>query len=116
MVVGRLKDGLTPAAALSSMRVADRQFSAARPAFMDPKETVDLMPLQEFFFRDLKPALLILLGAVGAVLLIACVNLGNLELARAAVRKREIAVRTALGASGRQIARQLLVADSYLHG
>jgi putative ABC transport system permease protein len=109
LVVGRLKDGISQAAALAAMKVTNRQFAAAFPGAVGDHETVALDSLQQMFYGDLKTALFVLLGAVGAVLLIACVNLGNLELARAAARKREIAVRTALGAGGERIARQLLL-------
>ncbi len=105
---GRLKEGMSLERAGAAMDVVGKQFMAAHADHGNAGETVILEPLRDRLYGPLRPVLLVLLGAVAFVLLIACVNLANLQLARAAARQREIAIRTVLGARASQIVRQLL--------
>ena len=107
-VAGRLKPGVTLAQANAQMKVAADQFRRRYPNMLDPKETYGVQPLRDAIVSDVRSSLFVLIGAVSFVLLIACANVANLLLVRASGRKREFAIRAAMGAGRARIIRQLL--------
>ena len=110
--VGRLRAGVTLARARGEMEGIAARLAAAYPP-ENNQFGIALQPIRELFVGDLRPAILVLFAAVMFVLLIACANVANLFLMRAAGRTREIALRVAIGATGGRIIQQML-AESFV--
>ena len=105
--IGRLRDGVTPQAAMADLQAIAAQLEKEYPD-SNKGQGVSLLPLSEIIVGNVRPILLTLLGGAGLLLLIACVNVASLLLVRSESRRREIAVRSALGATRARLMRQFV--------
>lgn len=109
----RLAEGVTLAQAQADMAAMDRRLAEQYPAEEKERKTI-LVPLHEWLVGDVRPALLVLFGAVGLVLLIACANFASLLMMRAVARRQELVIRAALGAGRGRIIRKTLTESTLL--
>ena len=107
-VLARLKRGVTAAQLQAQMEIVTQDFRREFPGVVGKELVISFWPYQKMVGAEVRPYLLVLLGAIGFVLLIACANVANLFLARGGLRGREIAVRIAMGASRWRLFQQLL--------
>src|SRR5262245_33805847 len=112
--VGRLKSGITPAQGRAELDVIRQYVVLKFPEVNVVSTGVTVLPLSDEIVGNVRPMLITILGAVAALLLIACANLASLSLARAAGRQRDLAVRAALGAARSQLVRLLFTESAML--
>src|SRR5205085_859997 len=108
-VIGRMKEGVTIERAQSEADTIAEQLRRVNPVARTAGQYIRLEPMKQHLVREVRPAILALMGGVIFLLLIACSNVANLMLVRASLRERELALRTALGASWWRLVRQTLV-------